>query len=204
MGGLIGKLLSFVRVVRNGANLSDVKTDVGGGDVLTATHSQGSGIDSVPLPGDYPITIKIPRSGGIVTVGFVETDAQQKAGAGDTRFYARGADRLETIEFWLKADGTGLLSNSNGQFELRPDGSIRGQNANGHYELLANGTIDLNGVTIDTDGNINTAGNIDGADIEASGELAAPSVKAAGKELAGHKHNILSGSSAPGPTGANN
>ena len=194
--GRIGKLLSFVRVIRNNAKLSDVKVDVGGGDILTASHAQGSGIDSVPLPDDYAVTLRIPRSGGVVTVGFVETDAQQKSGAGEFRIYARNASRAEVVEFCLKADGTALTSNSNGQFELRPDGSQRGQNSNGNYELQANGTVDINGATIDTDGNINAKSLT--ADTVTADDIIGDSVKASGKELAGHGH-IGSPTAATGP-----
>ena len=58
---------------------------------------------------------------------------------------------------------------------------------------VAPGGFDLNGFTIDASG---------AAASPAS--LTAPSVLADGKELAGHDHAINSGSSAPGPTGANN
>ena len=51
--GRIAKLLSFVRVVRNGANLSDVKVDPGGGANITAEHFATPGDDSHPMPNDY-------------------------------------------------------------------------------------------------------------------------------------------------------
>lgn len=209
MGGLIGKLLSFTRVARNGAKLSDVKTDVGGGDVLTAEYAQGSGTDSHPIPGDYPVNLKIPRSGGLITVAFVESDAQQKAAPGEHRTYARDPNtRAETVELHLKNDGTAVLQNDTGVVELRPDGSVkssnpngafelrangsqRGQNGNGHYELQTGGTMSINGATIDPSGNIvATSFTLGGGagGLSASGKLTSALATVGGKELAGHTH----------------
>ncbi len=222
----IGKLLSFTRVERNGAKLSDVKLDIGGGEVLTGEHAHPSGEDAVPLPDDYPIAVPLAQTGRIAIVAYVETDATEKAGPGDKRIYARGADRVETVELWLKADGTATLANANGfftlfadgsqrhenpngsstlavdgsttlvspngQFELKADGTVAGTNGSGDFELQAGGTMDINGATIDPSGNIIAT------------SFTAPSVIAAGKELAGHDHAIAGGSSAPGPTGPNN
>ncbi len=219
MGGLIGKLLSFVRAERNGAKLSDIKIDVGGGEVLTAELAQGSGDDAVPLPDDYAMTVRAPGSGRLVVVGYVEPDAEQTAIAGERRLYSRDETRAEVAQFHLKNDGTAVLSNANGTFTLAadgtftlttgdstlsigPDGTHRGENVNGFYELQAGGTMDINGATIDTSGNISAA-NITGQAISGQ-SVSAPSVVADGKELAGHDHAINSGSSAPGPTGANN
>jgi len=210
MSGIIGKLLSFARVQREGAKLSDVKIDIGGGDVLTAEYTHPSGDDSFPLPDDYVSLVRIPRSGRVLVLGFVETDAEQKAEAGDKRIYARDASRVEMAEVWLKSDGTVVVANDNGSFTLRPDGSQIGENSNGNFELradgshrtenasgyielLANGTVDINGATI------NPAG-----DIETPTKVTAPSMIVDGKELKDHDHNITSGSSSPGPTGPNN
>lgn len=204
--GVIGKMLSFVRKPRNGANQSDVKLDTGGGDVLTATHAQGSGDDAFPLPGDYTISVQVDRSGGLVTVGFVEPDAAQLARPGERRMYARGSDRLEKVQIWLMADGTLLCSNDNGSYEMRPDGSHkitspggsyelradgghRSENAAGYCELQAGGTVEINTATIDPSGNI------------VATSVTAPSIVAAGKELAGHKHGGVT--TGGGQTGAN-
>jgi len=209
LSGVIGKLFSFVRVIRNEAKLSDVKIDVGGGDILTAEYTHPSGDDSFPLPDDYVSAVRIPRSGRILILGFVESDAQQKALKGDKRIYARNENREEMIELWLKSDGTATLNNANGSFTLSPDGkfvttnpngtytlnadgSHKGENANGNFQLLANGTMDINTATIDPGGNIIAT------------SVSAPSIKVNGKELDGHDHEIEDGSSAPGPTGPNN
>lgn len=210
MANFIGKLLSFTRVLRNGAKLSDVKMDIGGGEIRTPEYAQTPGTDAVPLVDDYPIAVSVStRSGGLVVVASVETDAQQKAQAGEHRTYARDAARAEVVELWLKADGTAVLSNANGSFTLDPDGTqsmvtadgsftltplgeIVGENNNGDFTLQSNGTMNINTATIDPNGNIIAT------------SVSAPSIVANSKELAGHDHAINSGSSAPGPTGPNN
>lgn len=70
---------------------------------------------------------------------------------------------------------------------LKADGSILGQNGSGSFNLTAAGDFVINGVRI-----------------TANGEVIVPtSLTLAGKEIAGHTHPIISGDSAPGPTGPN-
>lgn len=216
MSGVIGKLLSFTRVTRENAKLSDVKVNVGGSDVITAEYSHPSGDDSHPLPNDYVTLVRIPRSGRVLVVGFTETDAEQKAAAGDKRIYSRDSSRAETAEVWLKSDGTIDMNNSNGSFVLSPDGSMKGTSPDGNFELRADGShrtengsgylelredgvVEINGATIGTDGAI-----VSPVSVTAPVVTGSTSVVANGKELAGHDHAILGGSSAPGPTGTNN
>ena len=186
--GLIGLILSFTRVQRNGAKLSDVKVDLGGGDIITAEYAQPSGSDTFPIVGDYAVLSRVPRSGGMVVVATIESDALQSATAGDHRIYSRSG-RTEAASFWLKSDGTAITANALGQNELRPDGSQKLSNAAGFVELLASGTVNINGVTISPAGLIITPTGIE-----------SPSVKASGKELAGHLHPA---GVPPGNTGAN-
>lgn len=190
--GFLGRLLSFVRAERNGAKLSDVKIDLGGGEILTANYAQPSGEDSQPLPDDTAVVVRLPQSGRVLIVAMVESDAVQSANAGEKRLYARDAARGEVVQLWLKNDGTAVLSNDNGSFTLFPDGSQKGANESGYYELKSDGTMDINTATIDPEGNIKAT------------SVHAPSIVADGKELTEHDHDINDGSSAPGPTGANN
>ena len=121
-----------------------------------------------------------------------------------------------TLVIWLHNDGTATVFNVNGSVKLRPDGgtitttpsstfgasadgSIKGDNGNGFFELAVGGDFLVNGVTIDTSGNITSPATITSPNIVGS-----TSVTAAGKEIAGHDHPINGGSSAPGPTGPNN
>ena len=50
--GRIALVLSFIRSLANGANVSDVKVDSGGGANTTAQHFAPAGDDSHPLPDD--------------------------------------------------------------------------------------------------------------------------------------------------------
>lgn len=202
--GIIGKLLSFTRATRDNAKQADIKIATSG-DTLTAQYVQGAGDDAVPLPGDYPLCVRIERAGRVVVVGFVEPDATQTAQAGERRMYARDGDRAEVVQIWLKNDGTLLASNDNGSYELRPDGSQklqndngsyelrangshRSQNASGYYELQAGGTVDVNTATIDPAGNI------------VATSVSAPSIKVNGKELKDHKHSgVTPGGGQTGP-----
>jgi hypothetical protein len=160
MGGVIGKVLSFERVTRNEANLSDVKIDVGGGEILTAEYAHGPGDDDHPLPDDYVLAVQVPGSGRLVVAAFVEPDAQQTAQAGERRMYARDANRAEIVQFYLKNDGTAVMSNANGTFELRPDGSYKGNNASGFFELEVGGDFVANGAKMKTNGDVVTSDGV--------------------------------------------
>ncbi len=186
--GRIGKLLSFVRAVRNSAQVSDVKLDPGGGPVITAEHFSAPGDDSHPLAGDYVRVGQVPQSGRAAVTGYVDPATEPKAQPGEKRIYARDTDGAEVAEVWLKNDSTVTAVNSNGSVTLSPDGSILGQNSSGSFELQASGDFVVNGVTIAADGSVTIP----------------TSLTLNGKEIAGHTHPITSGSSAPGPTGPNN
>ena len=55
--GRVAKLLSFVRLTRNNAKVSDVKIDPGGGPNITVEHFAAPGDDSFPLKTDYVVKI---------------------------------------------------------------------------------------------------------------------------------------------------
>lgn len=169
--GRIAKLLSFVRVTRNDAKISDVKIDPGGGSNITAEHFAPAGDDSFPLKTDYVVTNDIPRTGGEAAIGYLDPINTPKAQEGDKRIYARDANTGAVIvEIWLKNDGTAITSNSNGSFTLNPDGSIKGSNGAGSFELQAGGDFVVNGVTIDTSGNIVTGGTLNADDVTADNQ----------------------------------
>ena len=203
--GRIAKLLSFLRVTRNGAKISDVKIDPGGGSNITAEHFAPPGDDSFPLPSDYVVTAEINRTGNEAAVGYADPLNDPVALEGDKRIYGRDPDGVAINQVWLKSDGSVLVSNDNGSvllrsdggsiittpvsaFEAKANGSIKGDNGNGSFELQSGGDFLVNGVKIDAAGNVTIP----------------TSLILNGKEIAGPDHNITSGSSAPGPTGANN
>lgn len=104
--GLIGKILEFTRTIRNGANLSEVKTGVGGGRIVTAQNFSPCGDDSSPLGFDYPILVRMPGTGRFAVVGYVDTLNAGEAGAGEKRFYSRDSSGAPIGYVWLRSDGT--------------------------------------------------------------------------------------------------
>ncbi|MBW1725988.1 MAG: hypothetical protein JRJ62_00120 [Deltaproteobacteria bacterium] len=171
--GRIAKVLSFLRLTRRDAKVSDVKLDTGGGANITAEHFSSPGDDSFPLTTDYAITVDIPRSGGGVVVGYIDPINTSVALEGEKRIYARDP-----------ANGSIKVA-----LRLKNDGAVTFSNANGSMDLAVDGTFNINGVTIDKDGKL-TANIVD----------ATTSLLAAGDEVVEHDHIIKSGSSAPGPT----
>ena len=166
--GRLAKLLSFVRVTRNGAKLSDVKVNPGGGANITAEHFAPPGDDSHPLPGDYVALNTDSGSGRESAIGYLDPLNEPKAGPGDKRIYARDENGVLIVEVWLKSTGEATILNDSGAFTLSPAGSIKGNNSLGSFELAAGGDFLVNGVTIDTSGNISTGGALSADDITAT------------------------------------
>lgn len=166
--GRLARLLSFVRITRNGVPTTDVKFDPGGGANVTGPHLAPPGDDSHPLPDDFIYAGETSATGSEAVLGYVDPVNVPVAGAGDKRIYARDADTGVTVaEVWLKSDGSILCDNNNGSFELQ-----------------ANGDFVVNGVTIDTNGNITTAGTVSAGAVSAT-----TSLTVAGKEMSGHTHS---------------
>ena len=160
--GLISKLLSYTRIGdRNGAKVSDVKHDPGGGANQTGEHFQAANEDSVPLPGDYLLTVSVQRTGGQVVVGFIDPKQEQTAEPGEHRQYARNADGDQVVQLHLKKDGAAELSNAEGSVVLNADGSIVLTTPNGANTLAADGSVAFsNGASITTAGDVLTAAGI--------------------------------------------
>jgi len=155
--GRIANLLSFIRTTRNGANVSDVKVDPGGGYNVTVEHYSAPGDDSHPLTTDYVHINSNERSGGENAIGYLDPLNAGVAQPGDKRIYARDADTgLTVVSWWLKNDGSAILAN-----------------ALGSIELLADGSVNINGVIIDSSGNM----------------IIPASLVLNGKEIAEHDHS---------------
>ena len=204
--GRVAAILEFVRALRNDVKVSDVKVDRGGGDNRTLEHFADSGDDSFPLPMDYVASVDQDGTGRESAVGYLDPLNEQKATAGDKRIYARDpATGAQVVEVWLKSDGTASTENDNGSSVLAPDGSVTGTSPNGSFTLAADGSVtgtNANGSFV-----LQAGGNfvVNGVTIAANGDVTIPtSLTLASKEIAGHDHGINGGSSAPGPTGANN
>lgn len=132
MGGLIGRVLSFARGLRDGANISEATTDPGGGDNLTADYAPGVGVDAPPLAGDYIALLPMPRAGGFVAVGGVDTVNAGVADPGEYRIIGRDPAGAIVSVVWLRGDGSLVLSNA----------------AGGAIVLEASGEINLNGAKV--------------------------------------------------------
>jgi len=158
--GMIGVVLEFTRTERNGAKVSDVKANPGGGALLTSDHFQPSGVDAHPLPGDYTILGEVQGTGRYSAVGYVDPKNQQTSQPGEWRAYSRDAAGEQVAQVWVMNDGAVLTENANGSHMLFPSGAQTMQNANGYIKLLGNGVVDINGYIIGTNGNGTTANGI--------------------------------------------
>lgn len=187
--GWVAKILSFTRNMRYGVNISDVKVNLGGGENITPEHYANAGDDSYPLLTDYAYGSNIPRTGTGVVTGYLDPINTPKALSGDKRIYSRDSAGAGVSEVWLKNTGEILVSNDNGNITLRADGSIKGDNGSGFFELKTSGTVDINGVTIDPAGNINSPSTIIATtSVSAPLLAAASSLTVSGKEMSGHTH----------------
>ena len=166
--GSIGRLLAWTKALRGEANVADVQLDLGGDDVVTADNFQPTGEDSQPLPDDRAVTVPVRGSGRRAVVGYADVKNASQSQAGEKRLYSRNAAGEITAVVWLHGDGSVTVANGDGGFELQ-----------------AGGNLVLNGVTIDTGGNITAS------------SVAAPSIEAGGKELAGHDHDYIDSVGAP-------
>lgn len=159
----LGKLLSFIRGIRNDAKLSDVKLDPGGGPNVTAEHFSAPGDDAHPLAGDYVVNVSIQRSGGSAVVGYLDPKNDQKAAAGEKRIYARDSGGASIVELWLKNTGEATLVNSNGYLTLKPDGEIE---ANRAHITAAGDVVTASGVSLDNHTHLQNDGNDAGGGVQ--------------------------------------
>jgi len=182
--GRIVIVRDFARAIHEqGSNVSDVIVDGGGGENITAEHYADAGDDSYPLKTDYAITVNTKRKGGESIVGYADVINIPKAQSGDKRIYARDSNGDAIVDVWLKADGSANIANDNGSITLQPDGSISVINSSGSITLQAGGDVNINGVVIDTAGNITSPSTITGDTVVASSSLTAD-----GKEMVDHIH----------------
>lgn len=173
--GLISKLLSFTRVNRHDSNLSDVKVDPGGGPYVTAEHFAPAGDDSHPLPTDYPLIIRVQKTGKYAAIGYIDPNNAQTAEPGGKRIYGRDPEGNQVNELWLKNDGDILADNDAAYIEIKADGTITADNDSGSIVITPAGQITLeNGggsVVIETSGQITSDNGSGSVDIAAGGTV---------------------------------
>jgi hypothetical protein len=126
--GRIAFVVSFETNTDGGENIDDVKVDVGGGEVLLASHFTPPGVDARPLAGDYVATTSYPGGSEEAAVAYADADNEGAAGEGEVRLYSR--------------DSTGAVVAA---VHCKADGSIRIDNDAGYIELQAGGMVDVNG-----------------------------------------------------------
>ncbi len=147
----VAKILSFTRTMFSGANVTDVKVDIGGGDIRTAHHYSSPGDDSNPLTSDYAIVGDIPQSGGKVAHGYLDPINAPVANEGDKRIYGRSANGSTVNQVWLKNDGSVLISNDNGNMTMAVNGDflINGVTIKANGDLIVPTSLTLNGKELD-------------------------------------------------------
>jgi len=171
--GRVAELLEWALNTNGAERPPEVKGDPGGLATMTADHYAPAGYDAQPLPGDYFATHDGPATGEDVVSGYHDPRIDRKAGPGETRLYSRAGPGGLAAEMWCKRDGTVEISS-----------------------LLPLSKIILNGVEIDTEGNVTVPGFV-----TAAGEITAQDVTpitAVG--LSTHMHNTAMGPTSP-PTG---
>ena len=112
--GDIARALSFVRSIRDGARITDVKVNPDGGSNRTVEHFDGAGEDAHPLTTDYAVLVPIQGTGRGVAAGYADTKNAPKTGPGEKRSYGRNPDTGAPVnEVWLKSDGAVFIETAN-------------------------------------------------------------------------------------------
>lgn len=155
-----------VKTVKDG----QIQYDDGSGDGGYAERWAPSGDDAPPLPGDDVCLQESEGTGETDAVGFSDATAKKAAG-GEKRIYSRTPEGVLAAEFWLKGDGSIVLTNL-----LAPAGGV--------IELQADGAVVLNGVAISP-----------------TGSVTVPAGAALGNALLDLLTHIHAVAAAPGPTG---
>jgi hypothetical protein len=175
MSGFVASVLSFTRRTRNGAKVGDVKSNPGGSANITAEHMGPSGDDSPPFPSDSLGAFAVEGTGRFVAGGYADPVNEGVANPGEVRRYARDGVGSIVATIYMKADGTITISNDNGSFAMAPSG-----------------VVTINGVTIDTSGNIVSPGEVTASGVTLTGHTHAPG------SLATPTESVTSGTTAAG------
>jgi hypothetical protein len=166
---------AFERVTDDdGAHVGEVKIDAGANEIATVEHFGNCGDDAPPLQGDVAALEDSVGAGGEQATGYLDIRNEGKAAQGEKRIYARDKDGNVVAEIWLKGSG-----------------SITIENGSGHVTIGDDGNVDINGVKIDTDGNLVAKG-----EVTAKGETPGTAVS-----LSTHLHNSAMGPVSPPTAG---
>ena len=103
---------SFIRTIRNSANVTDVKCDPGGGAISMKEHFSAPGDDSFPLLTDIAVSVPVPGSGKEAVVGYLDPLNEAEAESGEKRIYSREDGGAPAADIWLKNDGVAHINGS--------------------------------------------------------------------------------------------
>lgn len=137
MGGMIARVVAFVRTVVDGAQAPEVRVDDGSGAASTPYHFAPPGDDSQPLAGDVVHVASAVGAGFGSAVGYQDPDTEPKAGAGERRLYARSGPGEVACEIWLKADGSIELTSGDTAVIVDADGMRLGSPGASEFVALA-------------------------------------------------------------------
>ena len=175
--GDIGNVKTTTTTTEGDASFNNVVVAKGSGASLTTEHFMSAGDDSKPLPDDYAVIVPIENTSNAAVVGFVDPRNTPVTEPGEKRIYSRDTEGNVVAAVHLKNDGAVEVTNAEG----------------GSLVLQPSGDIVLNGVTIDTNGNITTSGDIGATKVTGSTE-----VTVGVTALSTHLHAVTT---APGSTG---
>lgn len=179
--GQLATLLGYFRRVRpKDVKVSEAKVDLSKNDITNAINIAPAGMDSFPLLTDQAFVTPDSGTGKKAAIGYLDTVNAPVAVEGETRMMGRDPDtKLVVVELHLKNDGEATILNAGLSLVCTLAGVFKVTNsAGGLIELRADGIIELNGVTINLSGDINTPTKI-----------TTPSAIVNSKEIAEHDHS---------------
>ena len=96
-------ILAVERTLVDGIHSTDVRVDMGGGDIATADHVADIGDDSCPIPGiDLASVDEVSGEGNLIAGGYADPNNAPKTAPGEKRIYCRDETGALICELWLK------------------------------------------------------------------------------------------------------
>ena len=122
--GRIGFVLSVSSNTEGGEDIPVCKVDLGGKDIRTVPLFNSTGIDARPRAGDYVALVEHPGGNGYAAVAFSDPGNASISGDGEVRITARNSGGTDTVEIYLKADGSVRIENERGFIALAANGRV--------------------------------------------------------------------------------
>ena len=197
--GLIATITEFYREIKNGVEAPFLKVEAEKSVNFTTPHFTPPGDDSPPLLNDQAALVESTGEGRMNSVGYIDNTNPGVANPGEKRFYCRDGEGVIKAVLYMQNDGAFSVISDDYEISALANGTIKIANSTGNFDMASGGTINLNGVTIDTDGNLTSPKKITGD----SGDFTS-SLKASTKEIVGHTHNFTNADGIPSVTDGNN